>query len=187
MSIASRLLTYEDLERAREGSNERFELIEGELFVTPAPSLGHQDISGNLYALFRAMIFESGLGRVYYAPVDVRLAERTIVQPDLIIVLADRQVQLAGPRVEGAPSLAVEIISKSTSQYDRQTKRGVYAQYEVPEYWLVDPLAQSITIYSDPHNGRYHTETEAIDVAISATIPGLSADLAAVFANVIGE
>ena len=186
MSILSRPLTYDDLERVREESNERFELIDGELFVTPAPSLGHQDIVGNLYVVLRRAVFESGLGRVYLAPVDVRLDELTIVQPDLVVVLSDRHRILTAPRVEGPPSLAVEIISPSTRAYDRVRKRNLYARYSVPEYWLVDAEAETVTIYSDPRDGRYLAQQMASDVAVSATIPGLSADLTALFAQVPG-
>jgi Uma2 family endonuclease len=186
MAIQSRFLTYDDLQRMRETRDERLELIEGELFVTPSPTPLHQDISGNLYTLFRNVVFESGRGRVYYAPLDVRLDENTIVQPDLIIILSDRSPVLTTARVEGVPSLAVEIISPSTSAYDRVTKRNLYAQYGVPEYWLVDPEAMTVTVFSDPRDGRYRAEQTVSDVAISATIPELSADLKALFAPVPG-
>jgi Uma2 family endonuclease len=185
MAIQSRSLTFDDLERMRESSNDRLELIDGELFVTPSPTPLHQDISGNLYTLFRSVVFESGRGRVYFAPLDVQLAENTVVQPDLVVILSDRSV-LTEARVEGAPSLAVEIISPSTSVYDRVTKRNLYAQYGVPEYWLVDPDAKTVTIYSDPQDGRYQAAQTVSDVAISATIPELSADLKALFAPVPG-
>jgi Uma2 family endonuclease len=186
MAIQSRSLTYDDLQRMRETRDERLELIDGELFVTPSPSPMHQDISGNLYILFRNVVFESGRGRVYYAPLDVRLDENTVVQPDLIIVLSDRSPVLTISRVEGVPSLAVEITSPSTSAYDRVRKRNLYAQYGVPEYWLVDPGAKTVTVFSVPEDGRYQTETVSSDVAVSATIPGLSADLKALFAPVPG-
>jgi Uma2 family endonuclease len=186
MAIQSRPLTYDDLQRMRETRDERLELIDGELFVTPSPSPMHQDISGNLYTLFRNVVFESGRGRAYYAPLDVRLDENTIVQPDLIIILSDRSPVLTTARVEGVPSLADEIISPSTSAYDRVTKRDVYARSSVPEYWLVDPDAKTVTIFSDPQDGRYQTEQTVSDVAISATIPELSADLKALFAPVPG-
>jgi Uma2 family endonuclease len=186
MAIQSRPLTYDDLQRMRETRDERLELIDGELFVTPSPSPMHQDISGNLYTLFRNVVFESGRGRAYYAPLDVRLDENTVVQPDLIIILSDRSPVLTTARVEGVPSLAVEIISPSTSAYDRVTKRDVYARSSVPEYWLVDPDAKTVTIFSDPQDVRYQTEQTVSDVAISATIPELSADLKALFAPVPG-
>ena len=183
MAVQSRSLTYEDLDRLRETRDERLELIEGELFVTPAPSLGHQDVSANLHVWLRRDIVEPGLGRVYYAPVDVRLAENTIVQPDLVVVLNDRLGILTRPRIEGAPSLVIEIVSPSTT-YDRVTKRSVYARVGVPEYWLVDFEAWTVTVFSDPSDGRYQRETEYGDTAVSATIPGLTVDLADLFAKV---
>jgi Uma2 family endonuclease len=109
-----------------------------------------------------------------------------VLQPDLIVLLNDR-IRLFGPDiVENAPSLAVEIISPSSTSYDRITKRNVYALYGVPEYWLVDPEKQAVTIPSDPRDGRYRAEQVMSDVAVSATIPGLSADLKALFAPVPG-
>jgi Uma2 family endonuclease len=186
MAIRSQFLTYSDLQRMRESRDQRLELIDGELFVTPSPTPMHQDISGNLYILFRNVVFESGRGRVYYAPLDVQLAENTIVQPDLIIILSDRRPVLTTARVDGAPSLAVEIISPSTNALDRGRKKNLYARYGVPEYWLVDPEAETVTIFSDPRDGRYQAEQSVSDVAVSATIPGLSADLKALFAPVPG-
>lgn len=186
MAVQSRSLTYEDLDRLRETRDERLELIEGELFVTPAPSLSHQDVSANYYSWLRRAIADSGRGRVYYAPVDMRLAERTIVQPDLVVVLSDRFEILTPARIEGAPSLVIEIVSPSTTAYDRVTKRGVYPKYGVPEYWLVDFEAWTVTVFSDPRDGRYQRETVYDDTAVSATIPGLFIDLADLFALVTG-
>jgi Uma2 family endonuclease len=182
MSAVSRSLTYDDLERARETSADRFELIEGELFVTPAPALRHQDILGNLYVPMRQAVQDPGLGRVYLAPVDVRLAEHTIVQPDLVVVLGDRSRILGQLRIDGAPSLIVEIASPSTSTRDLGIKRDLYARHGVPEYWFTDTDARTMTIFSNPRDGRYHGETVATDVAVSVTIPGVSVDLAALFA-----
>jgi Uma2 family endonuclease len=184
VALQSRSLTSEDLFRIRETSDERLELIEGELFVTPAPSLGHQDVSANCYTWLRRAIVEPGRGRVYYAPADVRLAENTIVQPDLVVVLSDRFNILTRSRIEGAPNLVIEIVSPSTTTYDRVTKRGVYARYGVPGYWLVDFEARTVTVFSDPRDGRYQRETEYGDTAVSATIPELSVDLADLFAMV---
>jgi Uma2 family endonuclease len=82
--------------------------------------------------------------------------------------------------------MVVEIISPSTSAFDRVTKRNVYARFGVPEYWLVDPEANTVTIFSNPHDDHYGSERTVSDVAISATIPGLSADLKALFAPVPG-
>ena len=110
MAIQSRSLTYDDLQQMRESRHERLELIDGELFVTPSPTPLHQLVSGRLEFLFRQRVLELGYGLVFDAPLDVHLARNTIVQPDLIIVLPDRRSIVTSARVEGAPSLAVEIL-----------------------------------------------------------------------------
>ncbi|MCC7022317.1 MAG: Uma2 family endonuclease [Thermomicrobiales bacterium] len=184
MSTRFHPLTYADLERARETSQERIELIEGELYVTASPSLKHQDVSALFNAAFREAVARPGLGRVYYAPVDVRLAEHTIVQPDLVVVLSDRSHILTPARIEGAPSLVVEILSPSTSAYDRETKRQTYARHDVPEYWMVDAKRATVTVCSDPRDGCYQRDVTFNDVAVSATIPRLSVDLEELFASV---
>src|SRR5688572_24118094 len=186
MAIQSRSLTYDDLQRARETRDERLELIEGEIVVTPSPSPMHQLVVHRLAVLLDRAIVESGLGLVLESPLDVFLANRNVFQPDLIVLLRDRIQLFGSAMVESAPSLAVEIISPSTSAYDRVTKRDVYAQHSVPEYWLVDPETETITVFSNPRDGRYQAEQTVSDVAVSATIPGLSADLKALFAPVPG-
>jgi len=171
MAIRSRSLTYEDLKQERERRDDRLELIEGEIIVTPSPSPMHQLVVHRLAGLLDRAIVESGLGLVLESPLDVFLAAGNVLQPDLIVLLPDR-IHLFGPaRVESAPSLAIEIISPSTSTYDRVAKRDLYARYGVPEYWLVDPDAETITVFGDPLDGRYHTEQTTSDVAISLLFP----------------
>ena len=186
MAVRSRPLTYEDLQRLRKASNDRFELIEGEIIVTPSPSLMHQIVVHRLDVLLDRAIVESGLGLVIGAPFDVYLDEQNVPQPDLMVVLWNRKGVLGSARLESAPSLAIEIISPSSATKDRVTKRDVYARFSVPEYWLVDADAKTVTIFSDPQDGRYQAEQTGSDVAISATIPELSADLKALFAPVPG-
>jgi Uma2 family endonuclease len=186
MSILSHSLIYDDLLRERETRDERLELIEGEIVVTPSPSLMHQIVVHRLDVLHDRAIVESGLGLVIGAPFDVYLDEQNVPQPDLMVVLWDRERVLGSARLESAPSLAIEIIAPSSATKDRVTKRNLYARYGVPEYWLVDPDATTVTIFSDPREGRYHSEQVVSDVANSATIPELSADLQALFAPVPG-
>jgi Uma2 family endonuclease len=186
MAIQSRSLTFEDLNQERETCDERLELIEGEIIVTPSPSLMHQIVVHRLDVLLDRAIVEPGLGLVIGAPFDVYLDDQNVPQPDLMVVLWDREQVLGSARLESAPSLAIEISSSSSATRDRVTKRNVYARFDVPEYWLVDPDAKTVTIFSDPRDGRYHSEETTSDVVISATIPQLSADLKALFAPVPG-
>jgi Uma2 family endonuclease len=183
MPIAPPRYTEHDLEQVREVTTDRVELLKGEIVVTPAPALSHQDVVGNIYAFFRARVRDKGIGRVYIAPADVVLSEDTILQPDVVVVLADRRLVLTPKRVEGTPSLVVEVLSPTTGVRDVVDKWETYAEYGVPEYWLVDPDAFQVTVFSDPRNGRYASEVTAIDDVVSATLPGIAMAVADVFSS----
>jgi Uma2 family endonuclease len=186
MATRPQSLTYDDLERARDATSDRLELIEGELVVTPSPTPMHQLIVHRLAVRLDRAIVEPGLGLVLESPVDVFLDAQNVLQPDLIVLLQDRIKLFGSRRVESSPSLAIEIASPSTGRRDREDKREVYARHGVPEYWLVDPDALTITIFAEPRDGQYRREQTFSDVAVSATIPALSVDLAAPFAPVPG-
>jgi Uma2 family endonuclease len=125
----------------------RYELIGGEVFVSPSPSEKHQRVSGRLYVSWSIHAEQNKLGRVYYAPFDVVFGEKTALQPDLLFVSKAR-LGIIGPEyIIGAPDLVVEILSPSRPAYDRITKLEQYALYGVAEYWIVDPMAESVEIY----------------------------------------
>lgn len=127
----------------------RVEYLNGDIIMTPARSPHHQIISGNLSILLGHFAKEKSLGVVLAAPLDVVLArEAQIIQPDLIFVAKARAAKLLGKAaVNGAPDLAVEILSSSTVRTDRKIKLPLYARHQVPEYWIVDPEDQSVEIY----------------------------------------
>lgn len=181
MSMLTHPLTNADLERERELRDERIELIEGELFVTPSPIPFHQFVSQRLYDLLKRAVVDQDRGLIGYAPLDVRLDEHTIVQPDLIVLLGTRTTLIGEKAIEGSPSLVIEIASPSTAGDDQRRKRMLYARFDVPEYWFVDPTTRRVTVYSDPANGRYRKEQMSDDTAVSATIQGLSADVSRLF------
>ena len=186
MAIQARSLTYDGLQRMRETRDERLELIEGQIVATPSPTPMHQLVVHRLAVLLDRAIVERGLGFVLESPLDVFLAARNAFQPDLIVLLRDGIQRYGSAMVESAPSLAADVISPSTTADDRVTKRNVYARYGGPRSWLVDPDAQTATVFSEPRDGRHRAEPVVSDVAVSATIPGLSADLKALFAPVPG-
>ena len=140
-------LTYRDY-AALPDDGKRYEIHDGELCVTPAPSPQHQIVSANLFRVLDAHVRAGNLGLILYAPLDVILSDRasatTILQPDLVYFDAGRVDTISQRGVEGAPTLAIEILSPSTAVVDRTTKRALYARYGVPWLWLVDPEAQSI-------------------------------------------
>src|SRR5438093_10743291 len=152
--------TYRDYE-ALPNDGRRYEIHDGELCVTPAPSLDHQIISARLFAHLIKWLETRPGGLLLYAPLDVILADRpdetSIVQPDILYIASDRMA-LTSPRgMEGGPTLAVEILSPSTRRIDRVTKTRLYARYGVPFLWLrygvpflwlVDPDGRTIEAFA---------------------------------------
>jgi Uma2 family endonuclease len=182
MSVVARPLTYEDLCRAREDGN-RYELIEGELILVAAPSPWHQRLSRRLVVLFDRIVGETGIGEVFDAPLDVRFADGSVVQPDVFVVLADRAHIVEETLIEGAPSLLVEISSPSSRAIDRRRKAALYARNGIPEYWCVDPDDRAIIVHADPAEGAYQTVRRETAVARSVTVPGLVVNLAELFSG----
>ncbi|MDI6893276.1 MAG: Uma2 family endonuclease [Bacillota bacterium] len=137
-------LTYEDYCRMPAGL--RYELVEGDLRMTPSPSTIHQKISGRLERILREWVEGRQLGEVYDAPTDVVLSEHNVVQPDIFYISRERLGIIKEANIQGAPDLVVEILSPNSLEWDRVTKRHLYAKYGVREFWLVDPDGRTIEV-----------------------------------------
>ena len=137
------VLSYEDY-AALPADGRRYEIHDGELSVTPAPSPQHQIASRDLFRILDEHVRTRGLGEVLYAPLDVILARSAIVQPDIVYLDQTRLERISRRGIEGAPTLVVEILSPSTTLIDRSTKRELYARHGVPFYWIVDPEGRAI-------------------------------------------
>ncbi|MGH7232788.1 MAG: Uma2 family endonuclease [Nitrospiraceae bacterium] len=148
----------------------RYEILEGELFVTPAPTPLHQRVSKRLQRQLESYFEGRSLGEVFDAPIDVILTTQDVVQPDLIVVTETTQISQRG--IEGAPLLVVEILSPSTRDHDRITKARRYAQLGVRHYWLVDPEIPRMECYR-AESGRYVLLVQGEDAA-SLTHPDFS-------------
>ncbi|HYF76283.1 MAG TPA: Uma2 family endonuclease [Symbiobacteriaceae bacterium] len=145
MSIPGPRFTYEDYKLLPE--DRRYEIIEGELLVTPAPTARHQGILLELAVKLSIHVKANGLGKVLPAPTDVILTNENIVQPDILFVSSRRleTINQSGG-VHGAPDLVVEILSPSTASRDQIVKRKLYSRFGVREYWVVDPASASIEV-----------------------------------------
>lgn len=125
---------------------QRYEIINGVLFMSPVPNLWHQELVGEFFSYLRTYVKLAGLGRVFMAPTDVQLAPDSIIQPDVMVVLHAHVDRLRGTRIVGAPDLVVEVASSSTATYDRREKYDMYLRADVPEYWIVDPHARTVEV-----------------------------------------
>ena len=139
--------TYAEFARLPSEGSTRYEVIAGELVVTPAPSLRHQRIATDLVTLLNEFVREHGLGEVYAGPVDVLFAEGDYLEPDIVFVRRDRRAILSDRGIEAAPDLVVEVLSPSTADRDRGIKLDRYRHFGVAEYWVVDPDARAIEVW----------------------------------------
>jgi Uma2 family endonuclease len=125
----------------------RYQLINGDLYMAPAPNRFHQDISRTIqFEILKYLEREPG-GIVYNAPFDVVLTDINVFQPDLAFFSKERRKVLTEKGAEGAPDLVVEVLSPSTAPLDLDQKRVVYARTGVSELWIVDPDKLEVQVY----------------------------------------
>jgi Uma2 family endonuclease len=159
----------------------RHELLYGRLYLAPSPTARHQMVSLLLSQRLDALARETG-GMVFAAPLDVALADHTVVQPDLLYLSAARRDRVR-ERIEGAPDLAVEIVSPGTARRDRGEKLRAYAELGVQEYWIIDPAARQIEFLTN-RDGRFQVELPLDGVYRSPLLPGIVLDLVELWADV---
>ena len=164
MTPARVVLTYRDYE-ALPNDGRRYEIHDGELSVTAAPRTRHQLVSIRLASALHVHVSEQRAGQIFHAPIAVILSDTSVVEPDLVYVATDRLAQISERGIEGPPTLAVEILSPSTTPIDRQTKMQLYARYAIPWYWIVDPDNRVVEVY------RLAGGAYALDTRISPDEP----------------
>ncbi len=178
--LAVKKKTVADYRALPEGS--LYQLIEGELIMTPAPKLIHQDIARNLVRTFLDFLKENPVGKVYFAPVDIYFNNENVYQPDIVFISKDRLHILKEDGVYGAPDLIIEILSPATAYYDLRIKFKVYEQHGVKEYWIVDPELKEMEIYQLQNNKFVFVEKAEKEAKIKSTLlSGLEVGLKDVF------
>jgi len=183
ISDLRRRLTYEDYVLFPDDGL-RHEILDGEHYVTAAPKRKHQRTSMRLGSRLHLFVEEWHLGEVYAAPFDVVLSPHDVVQPDLLFVSNQRAGILNDDNAQGAPDLAVEIVSPRTRRQDEGVKRDRYDLLGVDEYWMVYPDRRTVKIYRR-EKGRLDLAADlsaaAGDVLTTPLLPGLEIPLADIF------
>lgn len=178
-------MTYEEF-MALPDDGKHYELIEGELVLNPAPVPRHQWIIGNVHFALRAYFVAHGGGRAYLSPVDVVLSSVNVLEPDVVVILADRLALIGPMNVQGPPSIAIEVLSPGSRRKDEVTKKRLYEQFGVDEYWIADPETETVKIYrrsGDTFDRAIEIDTDAGGTITSPLLPGLALDVTAVFAE----
>jgi Uma2 family endonuclease len=172
--------TYKDYKSLPESETKRFELLQGDLIMTPSPGFKHQVVSSKLEKILGDIIEEHGWGVLLHAPFDVKLGD-DVVQ-DILYVSNQRADIIHEEAIEGAPDLIVEILSPTTAERDRTYKRTLYARHGVREYWLADPERQTIDVLTLGESG-FETVGQFArhQQAPSQVLPGLAVQIDDVF------
>jgi Uma2 family endonuclease len=175
------VLTIADLDAMPDDGN-RYELIEGELFASCAPSLVHQSIVRNLIILFGNYLISNPIGKVWPGP-GVIFSDFSGVIPDVVYVSNERLELIGtGDRFAGAPDLIVEILSPGTENQrrDRHSKRQLYRKYGVKEYWIVDHQTSRIDVYRTARM-KLAASLSRHDYLTTSLLPGFSCSVKDVF------
>jgi len=173
--------TYADWERLPDDGN-RYEIIDGVIYMTTAPSTIHQWIALQLVRRVAIPAEDQGLAYSFFAPIGVLMPGCDPVQPDFVVVLSSKAAIIRDRRVRGVPDLLVEILSRGNAPYDREVKLAAYARAGVPEYAIVDPRARTLSHYQLGTQGAYdsprgYSAAEALSFACLPTITFTVGDL----------
>jgi Uma2 family endonuclease len=122
------------------------ELINGDMYLVPSPSPSHQDVSRNLLLLLGNFVKNQKLGKIYSAPIDVKLSDEDVVIPDLIFIKNEKLSIIKKKYIEGVPDIVIEILSMNR-QRDLKEKFDLYQQYGVKEYWTINPQEKTVWIF----------------------------------------
>ncbi|MFN8557312.1 MAG: Uma2 family endonuclease [Dehalococcoidia bacterium] len=173
--------TYDDY-AAIPDDGHRYEIVDGVLYMSPAPNIVHQRTVKRIAITLTPIVEDAGFGEVFVAPVDTELAPRVVFQPDIIVVLKDRSRVVTATRIVGAPDLVIEVLSPGTRTYDLRTKLDAYARAGIPEYWLADPYSRSIEVLALTDGAYRSVGIFEGDAALtSLVLPDLTATAAEFF------
>jgi Uma2 family endonuclease len=177
MSTAGQALVSESESLALPESNQRLELIDGEVIAAPSSSYRHQEVLSRIVTALRNWAADRKDVTVVQAPLDVRFGPGRILQPDAMVFLQALPDEIESP-LDRIPEICVEVLSGNRA-YDRVTKRYLYGEAGVAEYWIVDPAG-----VVERRSGSELGELELIETRLTSTLlPGFALDLAAVFAR----
>jgi len=185
MIAKKHILTVDDWEAMPHGDGKRYEIIEGELFVSRSPGLTHQVVLANVITLFVLFLEKNPIG-AFLPEVGVILSKFSAVIPDLVILLKEQHdTIITNDRLTGPPALVIEIVSPgaANSRRDRVDKLRLYSKHVVSEYWIVDPRKLTVDQYVSHGSSLKLSQTlqREEERLSSVVIPGFSCLLSQIF------
>jgi Uma2 family endonuclease len=147
--------TVDDLDKFAEWpEGPLIELINGELYVVPSPTIKHQDINLEIAHQIKSYLENHNLGRIFIAPVDLILSEEDLTIPDVVFVKKSNEDIIKEKNIRGRPDLVMEIVSSNKKQ-DYVKKKEVYEKFKIPEYWIIDPSEEVVLVFYLDSSSKY--------------------------------
>ena len=128
----------------------RYEVIDGVLYMSTAPSYFHQWIIRQIVRTLLVYIDDAGVGLTTWSPIGLLMPGCDPVQPDIVVVRSEDRGLIYDRRINGVPALIVEVVSPSNAEKDTEIKRAAYARAGLPEYWIVRPRERDVLVLSRP-------------------------------------
>jgi len=175
------VFTYEDYLQLPD-NGKRYEIINGELYMAPAPSLGHQRTIRRFLNAFENFLEGNPLGEVFPAPTDVIFSGIEILQPDIVFIAREKFEILTRENIQGAPDLVIEVLSAGTEKRDRTLKLKVYSKFGVLEYWMANDERKTVEIWR--RKGKklvFHALLDGTQTLTTPLLPGLEISLKKIF------
>ncbi|MEO8347353.1 MAG: Uma2 family endonuclease [Acidobacteriota bacterium] len=178
-----RKMSYDEFQTLPRDGGKRFELIEGEVFMTPSPNTRHQRAVAKLLRRLADFTEEHDLGEVFIAPYDIVFSKWTALEPDLLFIRKERSGIVTEANVQGAPDLVIEILSPSNKAHDRKRKLREYEKAGVAEAWYLDPEERTGEILNLGADGLYAVTAvlSGNGSITSRAVPGFSMTLDQIF------
>jgi len=173
--------TYEDYLNLPD-NGKRYEIIDGELYMVPAPTTDHQSTVGNFFGTIWHFLQQNPIGKVYHAPTDVLLSDIDVLQPDVLFFSKQKLDILTRENIQGAPDLVIEVLSPGTEKRDRTIKLKQYEQFGVVEYWMANDENETVEVWR--RRGKklvFHTLLDKTQTLTTPLLPGLEIELEKIF------
>jgi Uma2 family endonuclease len=176
-----KVFTYEDYLNLPD-NGKRYEIIDGELYMAPAPTLGHQDTIGEFHFTIKSFLETNPIGKIYLAPTDIIFSDIDVMQPDLIFVSKEKFDILTRENIQGAPDLVIEVLSPGTEKRDRTIKLKAYSKFGVSEYWMASNEKATVEVWR--RRGKkldFHAVLGKTQTLATPLLPGLEISLEKIF------
>ncbi|MCL4513523.1 MAG: Uma2 family endonuclease [Candidatus Eremiobacteraeota bacterium] len=159
-------------------NGKRYQILEGELFMTPPPGYSHQNSVTQLTRILAHYLIGHPIGKVFCSPFAVVLSDINVVEPDLVYVSNANKNLIKERGIFGSPDLVVEVLSKGNKKMDRMVKFKLYAQFKVPHCWIVDPMERTIEVYElEEKEYQLIAKNQGSGIVSPSLFPGLEFSL----------